>query len=292
MRGFAWAVAATVGAVSLGAQAAPAAAVAPAARAAADISAPAVAAHYAVLVQAGYQDALTTATTMQTAINALTAQPVRGDAWPRPARPGSTRARSMARPRPSASTAARSTTKAAPKAASTPGRWTSRTSTTSRASPMPASINDRKAGIIRKKRWSSLNERGGEENIATGWHAIEFLLWGQDLNETGPGDRAFDRLRRRQGAQRRPPPPVPAGGHRAAGRRPRGSGQGLGAGAETITAPRSSAAGTESVRRMLRRAGVAVARRAGRRAARGRAGQPGPGGRALAASPTTPTATR
>ena len=25
------------------------------------------------------------------------------------------------------------------------------------------------------------NERGGETNIATGWHAIEFLLWGQDL---------------------------------------------------------------------------------------------------------------
>lgn len=26
------------------------------------------------------------------------------------------------------------------------------------------------------------NEVGGEANIATGWHAIEFLLWGQDLN--------------------------------------------------------------------------------------------------------------
>src|SRR4029079_5299293 len=24
-------------------------------------------------------------------------------------------------------------------------------------------------------------------NVATGWHAIEFLLWGQDLNGTGPG---------------------------------------------------------------------------------------------------------
>lgn len=34
-----------------------------------------------------------------------------------------------------------------------------------------------------------LNERGGEENIATGWHAIEFLLWGQDMSATGPGDR-------------------------------------------------------------------------------------------------------
>lgn len=35
------------------------------------------------------------------------------------------------------------------------------------------------------------NERGGEENIAAGWHAIEFLLWGQDLNENGPGNRPY-----------------------------------------------------------------------------------------------------
>ena len=35
----------------------------------------------------------------------------------------------------------------------------------------------------------SLNEEGGEENISTGWHAIEFLLWGQDMNEDGPGYR-------------------------------------------------------------------------------------------------------
>jgi putative iron-regulated protein len=33
------------------------------------------------------------------------------------------------------------------------------------------------------------NEKGGEKNIATGYHAIEFLLWGQDLSETGPGER-------------------------------------------------------------------------------------------------------
>ena len=26
-----------------------------------------------------------------------------------------------------------------------------------------------------------------EANVATGYHAIEFLLWGQDLNDTGPG---------------------------------------------------------------------------------------------------------
>lgn len=35
---------------------------------------------------------------------------------------------------------------------------------------------------------ASLNELGGSEaNVATGYHAIEFLLWGQDLNGTEPG---------------------------------------------------------------------------------------------------------
>ena len=35
---------------------------------------------------------------------------------------------------------------------------------------------------------NTLQEAGGiETNVATGYHAIEFLLWGQDLNGTGPG---------------------------------------------------------------------------------------------------------
>jgi putative iron-regulated protein len=34
------------------------------------------------------------------------------------------------------------------------------------------------------------NEAGGEKNISTGWHAIEFLLWGQDANPNGPGARS------------------------------------------------------------------------------------------------------
>ncbi len=41
---------------------------------------------------------------------------------------------------------------------------------------------------------SQLQEAGGiESNVATGYHAIEFLLWGQDLHGTGPGagERAF-----------------------------------------------------------------------------------------------------
>jgi putative iron-regulated protein len=52
-------------------------------------------------------------------------------------------------------------------------------------------INNRKFAIS-KKSLSAQNERGGEENIATGWHAIEFLLWGQDFNDNGPGNRSFE----------------------------------------------------------------------------------------------------
>ncbi|WP_312566984.1 imelysin family protein [Comamonas sp.] len=51
-------------------------------------------------------------------------------------------------------------------------------------------INNRKEAII-KKHLAELNEHDGEENISTGWHAIEFMLWGQDLSETGPGARPF-----------------------------------------------------------------------------------------------------
>jgi len=37
----------------------------------------------------------------------------------------------------------------------------------------------------------ALNETGGEENISTGFHAIEFLLWGQDQSDDGPGARPY-----------------------------------------------------------------------------------------------------
>ncbi len=47
------------------------------------------------------------------------------------------------------------------------------------------------------------NEEGGETNISTGWHAIEFLLWGQDLSETGPGERPFTDYTTAPNAQRR-----------------------------------------------------------------------------------------
>ena len=42
--------------------------------------------------------------------------------------------------------------------------------------------------ISKKLMAEMLHEAGGNEaNVATGYHAIEFLLWGQDLNGTGPG---------------------------------------------------------------------------------------------------------
>ena len=52
-------------------------------------------------------------------------------------------------------------------------------------------INNPKAPLT-KAALAAANIRGGLENVSTGWHAIEFLLWGQDLSETGPGDRPFE----------------------------------------------------------------------------------------------------
>ena len=49
----------------------------------------------------------------------------------------------------------------------------------------------------------SMNEEGGEENISTGWHAIEFLLWGQDMNEDGPGNRPVEDYTTNANADRR-----------------------------------------------------------------------------------------
>ena len=52
-------------------------------------------------------------------------------------------------------------------------------------------VNNRRQPLTRQA-LIALNERGGEENVATGWHAIEFMLWGQDLSDTGPGNRSAD----------------------------------------------------------------------------------------------------
>jgi putative iron-regulated protein len=60
---------------------------------------------------------------------------------------------------------------------------------------------DPKAGIISnvklypkitKEILTSLNEKDGERNISTGYHAIEFLLWGQDFSLMSSGTRSFE----------------------------------------------------------------------------------------------------
>lgn len=60
-------------------------------------------------------------------------------------------------------------------------------------------VNNTQVGELKVRRLNpntlaSLNEFGGSEaNVATGYHAIEFLLWGQDLNghSAGAGNRSW-----------------------------------------------------------------------------------------------------
>ncbi|MEM6335234.1 MAG: imelysin family protein, partial [Bacteroidota bacterium] len=49
----------------------------------------------------------------------------------------------------------------------------------------------------------SLNEEGGEENVSIGYHAIEFLLWGQDLSDTSAGTRPVTDFTTAENADRR-----------------------------------------------------------------------------------------
>ncbi|MFT4242513.1 MAG: imelysin family protein [Acidovorax sp.] len=161
-----------------------------AATAASPATANAVAAHYGALVHANYEDALNAARALQAAIQAFTAKP-------------SAEALSEARKQWLAAREFYGQTEAfrfyggpidddnGPE-----GRinaWPMDESFVDGVQGKPGAglINNRKFAIT-KKSLSGQNERGGEENIATGWHAIEFLLWGQDLSETGPGDRSFE----------------------------------------------------------------------------------------------------
>ena len=149
-----------------------------------------VARHYAVLVSAGYEDTLAAALELQSAIGAFTKQP------------------------------SAETLEAARKAWLAAREWYGQTEAFrfyggpidddkgpegrlnawpmdesfvdgTRDRPNAGIVNDKKVAIT-KAYLSRMNERGGEENIATGWHAIEFLLWGQDFNDNGPGDRSFE----------------------------------------------------------------------------------------------------
>lgn len=165
-------------------------AAAQAAQAAQPVTAQAVAVHYAVLVHANYEDTLNAARRMQTAVKAFTAKP-------------SAEALAEARKTWLAAREFYGQTEAfrfyggpidddkGPEGQL--NAWPMDESYVDSVEGKPDSglINNRKF-VINKKNLIAQNERGGEENIATGWHAIEFFLWGQDLSDTGPGDRNFE----------------------------------------------------------------------------------------------------
>ena len=57
-------------------------------------------------------------------------------------------------------------------------------------------VGNPKAGIINDPsvpisiaRIDALDQKTDEDDVTTGWHAIEFLLWGQDLDADGAGNR-------------------------------------------------------------------------------------------------------
>ncbi|HSV54368.1 MAG TPA: imelysin family protein, partial [Burkholderiaceae bacterium] len=157
---------------------------------AATATVPAVAAHYASLVQANYEDTLAGARALHAAILDFTAKPSEEglqrarQAWLQAREPyGQTEAfRFYAGP---------IDDKNGPEGRINAWPMDEAYIDGVRAKPRAGIINNPKVAIT-KKSLSALNERDGEENIATGWHAIEFLLWGQDFSETGPGNRSFE----------------------------------------------------------------------------------------------------
>ena len=120
--------------------------------------------------------------------------------------------------------------------------------------------------------------RAARRNISTGWHAIEFLLWGQDLSADGAGARPAHRLHHLAG--RRAPRHLPHAPRPAAGRRPHRRARPVGPRGRRLPrgVPRRPEPGG---RQHLPQHGRAVAGRARRRAHRRRLRHQGPGGRAL-----------
>ena len=150
----------------------------------------AVVAHYAALVQASYEEALTGALDLQRAVGAFVAQPSAG---------GLDAARTSwlaAREWYGQTEAFRFYGGPIDDEQGPEGRmnaWPIDEAYVDAVKGRPNSglINDRKL-LLTKVNLVRYNERGGEENICAGWHAIEFLLWGQDLSESGPGNRSFE----------------------------------------------------------------------------------------------------
>lgn len=153
-------------------------------------AAPAVVRHYAVIVEAAYADTLAGAEALQRAVAAFTAAPSAATldaartAW-RQAREsyGQTEAFRFYGGPIDADDGPEGRINAWPMdeayVDAVPGQ------------PAAGLVNDRSV-TLDKATLSAMNERGGEENIATGWHAIEFMLWGPDTREDGPGDRQAD----------------------------------------------------------------------------------------------------
>ena len=159
-------------------------------QASAVVSANAVAAHYAQLVHANYSDTLAAAKALRSAVQAFTAQPspetlaAARKAW------------LGAREFYGQTEAFRFYGGPIDDDNGPEGRinaWPMDESFVDSVQGKPDAglVNNRKF-VINKKNLAAQNERGGEENIATGWHAIEFFLWGQDLSESGPGERNFE----------------------------------------------------------------------------------------------------
>lgn len=154
------------------------------------INASTVATHYAALVHANYADTLSAAKTLQVAVHAFTTQPSVATlaearkTW-RAAREfyGQTEAfRFYGGPIDNDN---------GPEGRLNAWPMDESYVDSVQGKPDAGLINNRKF-VINPKSLMAQNERGGEENIATGWHAIEFFLWGQDLSDTGPGDRNFE----------------------------------------------------------------------------------------------------
>ena len=156
---------------------------------------------------------------------------------PPPAQRGSARGRHTCKPRHSCSTPARSTARAVPSRASIPGRSTQRSSTTSRAIAAAASSTTPRSRST-GERSSRLNQAADPTDVTTGWHAIEFLLWGEDRSAAGPGARPVHRLSAGR-RQQRPPARISEDRHRASGERPVDAGRSLGARTPTTIAARS-----------------------------------------------------
>ncbi len=57
--------------------------------------------------------------------------------------------------------------------------------------PTSGIVNAAAPAAITRDFLKDQNTASGEKNVTTGYHAIEFLLWGQDLSDTGPGVRPF-----------------------------------------------------------------------------------------------------